>query len=53
VADREPDAAREEAHTIVERDDVHVMFKRASDEQASITRAWSELESLVGSQPVT
>lgn len=42
-------AAHEEAHAIVDRDDVRVMFTRASDEQASITRAWSELEEVVGS----
>jgi hypothetical protein len=43
------DAGHEEAHTVVERDDVCVMFRRASDDQADITRAWSELEDIVGS----
>jgi hypothetical protein len=34
---------------IVEREDVPVLFRRAADEQAAITRAWSELEAAVGS----
>ena len=34
---------------IVERGDVAVMFRRAADEQAAITRAWAELEEAVGS----
>jgi hypothetical protein len=34
---------------IVERDDVPVMFERAADDQAAITRAWAELEDAVGS----
>jgi hypothetical protein len=45
----DPEPSPDEAYPVVERDDVDVMFKRASDQQASITRAWSELESLVGS----
>jgi DNA-binding transcriptional MerR regulator len=39
----------EESVPVVERADVTVMFKRASDEQAAITRAWAELEEVVGS----
>lgn len=35
--------------TIVEREDVEVMFRRTADEQEAITRAWAELEELVGS----
>ena len=35
--------------TVVERDEVAVMFRSAGDEQAAITRAWSDLESAVGS----
>ncbi len=34
--------------TLVRRDDVPVMFVRAADEQADITRAWTELEAAVG-----
>ena len=34
---------------VVEREDVRVLFRRTDDEQASITRAWAELESAVGS----
>jgi hypothetical protein len=34
---------------LVERDNVRVMFMRASAEQAAITRAWAELEEAVGS----
>lgn len=34
---------------VVERDEVRVMFRRTADEQAAITRAWSELEDAVGS----
>jgi len=30
--------------TVVERDEVAVMFRSAADEQAAITRAWSDLE---------
>jgi hypothetical protein len=33
---------------VVERDETVVMFKRVADEQAAITRGWSELESAVG-----
>ena len=39
----------EQQPPIVERADVPVMFKRAADEQAAITRAWVELEAAVGS----
>jgi DNA gyrase inhibitor GyrI len=39
----------EQQVTIVERENSHVMFKRAADEQQAITRAWAELEDLVGS----
>ena len=35
--------------SVVERDEVRVMFRRSSDEQTSITRTWSEVESAVGS----
>ena len=35
--------------TVVERDEVAVMFRSAADEQPAITRAWSDLESAVGS----
>ena len=35
--------------TVVERRDTEVMFTRAADEQEAITRAWAELEGLVGS----
>jgi len=35
--------------SVVERDEVRVMFRRSSDEQTSITRTWSEVESSVGS----
>lgn len=33
---------------MVERDETDVMFKRVADEQAAITRGWSEVESAVG-----
>lgn len=39
----------EQQPPIVERADVPVMFKRAADAQAAITRAWVELEAAVGS----
>lgn len=35
--------------TIVERDQVIVMFKRTADTQEAITRAWADLEERVGS----
>ena len=35
--------------TIVEREAVRVLFKRTTDEQEAITRAWAELEAVVGS----
>jgi hypothetical protein len=41
--------AGESALAMVERSDVPVMFKRCTDEQAAITRAWAELEQAVGS----
>jgi hypothetical protein len=34
---------------IVEREAVRVLFKRTTDEQEAITRAWAELEAVVGS----
>ena len=34
---------------VVEREEVRVMLRRTSDDQASITRTWAEVESLVGS----
>ena len=34
---------------IVERESVRVMFRRTSDKQEAITRAWAELEAAVGS----
>ncbi len=40
-------ASRDE--TVVERDEIIVLFKRVADEQAAITRGWSELEGAVGS----
>jgi hypothetical protein len=41
-----PDAQRE---TVVQRDEVAVMFKRVADEQTAISRGWVELEQAVGS----
>src|SRR4051794_25850047 len=35
--------------TAVERSEVRVLFKRATDQQADITRVWDELERAVGS----
>jgi hypothetical protein len=35
--------------TVVERDEVAVMFTSAADEQKAISRAWSDLETAVGS----
>lgn len=35
--------------TVVERDEVAVMFRSAADEQEAITRAWNDLEAAVGS----
>jgi hypothetical protein len=35
--------------SVVERDEVSVMFKRVADEQSAITRGWDELEEAVGS----
>jgi hypothetical protein len=40
--------AGESALPIVERSDVPVLFKRCTDEQAAITRAWADLEQAVG-----
>lgn len=34
---------------VVEREEVHVMFRRTADEQEAITRTWSEVETAVGS----
>ncbi len=39
----------EQQHTVVERVDVGVMFKRTTDQQVAITQAWAELEETVGS----
>ena len=40
----------EAAHaTVVERDQVPVMFKRVSDDQPAISQGWAELEAAVGS----
>jgi hypothetical protein len=39
----------EQPETIVERDEVAVMFKRVADQQAAIERGWVELEEAVGS----
>ena len=41
--------ASDHQDTVVERSEVAVLFKRVADEQAAITRGWSELESAVGS----
>ena len=38
-----------EGARVVERDEVAVMFKRVSDEQAAISRGWAEVEAAVGS----
>jgi hypothetical protein len=38
-----------EGARVVERDDVAVMFKRVSDEQAAISRGWVEVEAAMGS----
>jgi hypothetical protein len=38
-----------EGAVVVEREDVHVMFRRTSDEQEAITRTWAEVEALIGS----
>jgi hypothetical protein len=34
---------------LIKRDDVRVMFRRVTDEQGAITRAWTEVEEAVGS----
>lgn len=34
--------------SVVEREDVRVMFRRSSDEQEAITRTWAEVESAIG-----
>jgi hypothetical protein len=44
-----PRVADEQRETVVERDEVAVMFKRIVDEQTSISRGWLELEEAVGS----
>lgn len=41
--------SEEQQQTLVERHDVPVMFVRTEDDQPSITRAWAELEEVVGS----
>lgn len=41
--------SEERQQTLVERPEVPVMFLRAQDDQPSITRAWAELEEVVGS----
>lgn len=38
-----------EGPVIVEREEIPVMFRRASDEQEEITRTWAEVEDAVGS----
>lgn len=43
------DMGGEQQHTLVQRPEVTVMFKRADDQQQSITRAWAELEQALGS----
>jgi hypothetical protein len=45
-APRVPD---EQGATVVERDEIAVMFKRVADEQTAISRGWVELEEAVGS----
>ncbi len=37
-----------ERATVVERDEIAVMFKRVADEQTAISRGWAELEEAVG-----
>jgi hypothetical protein len=37
-----------EGRLIIEREDVRVMFRRTSDEQAAITRTWAEVEAAIG-----
>ncbi len=39
----------ESSVTLVDRDEIPVMFKRVADNQAEISRGWSELEAAVGS----
>jgi hypothetical protein len=39
----------ESSVTLVDRDEISVMFKRVADEHAEISRGWSELETAVGS----
>jgi hypothetical protein len=38
-----------ERETLVERDEVAVMFKRVADDQPAISRGWADLEESVGS----
>jgi predicted transcriptional regulator YdeE len=38
-----------EQASVVERDQVPVMFKRVSDDQAAISQGWAEVEAAVGS----
>ena len=42
-------AVEELPQTVVERPEVPIMFKRCADRQAAITKAWAELEEVVGS----
>jgi hypothetical protein len=38
-----------DGQTVIEREEIAVMFTRAVDQQPAITRAWAELEEAVGS----
>jgi DNA-binding transcriptional MerR regulator len=44
-----PLGAPEESETVVERANVPIMFRRATEDQAAITRAWADLEEVVAS----
>jgi hypothetical protein len=44
VGDKQP----EKLETLVDRDEVAVMFKRVADEQEAIGRGWVELERAAG-----
>jgi hypothetical protein len=44
-----PRVRDERPETIVERDEVAVIFKRVADDQTAIDRGWVELEEAVGS----
>jgi GyrI-like small molecule binding domain len=41
--------ADERRQTLIERDEVAVMFKRVADEQTAINRGWVEVEEAIGS----